>query len=415
MTSAAAPVQQADRLTALDTLRGFALLGILVMNIQAFSMPDLAYMNPLAYGDLTGANLWVWVVSHIFFDQKFMTIFSVLFGAGIVLFTTKAETKGERPAALHYRRMAWLLAFGLVHAYALWTGDILTTYAVSAMIVYPLRGLAPRTLFAVGLLLLAVGAVIWLGIGYSMRYWPQDMITGFYQENWQPTAEGLESELTAYRGDWLTQMGARVPGSLEWQTLGFVLWGFWRAGGLMAIGMALFKWGVIAGHRDSRFYRRVLLVALPIGLALDAYGTYRNFAVNWDVRYSFFFGTQWNYWASLFISASYAAVVLLMVKASALSAFVQRLSAVGRMAFTNYLLQTLICTTIFYGHGFGLFGAVPRTGQAAIVVAIWMLQLIVSPIWLRHFHFGPFEWLWRSLTYWKRQPLRRGDVAAVPL
>jgi uncharacterized protein len=170
--------------------------------------------------------------------------------------------------------------------------------------------------------------------------------------------------------------------------------------------MALFKWGILAGHRSAAFYRWILALALPIGLALESYGTWRNFAEHWDVRFSFFFGFQWNYWASLFVSAGYMGALLLVVKSGALPAATARLAAVGRMAFTNYLLHSLICTTIFYGHCFALFGRVPRTGQAAIVVAIWILQLAISPIWLRHFQYGPFEWAWRSLTYWKRQPIR---------
>ena len=407
MPSPAAPLGQADRLVALDTLRGFALLGILAMNIQAYSMPDLAYLNPTAYGDFTGVNRAVWLVSRIFFDQKFMTIFSLLFGAGIVLFAAKAEAAGRRPAVLHYRRMFWLLLVGLAHAYGFWTGDILVTYALAAMILYPLRRRRARTLFLAGFFLLAFGSAIWIGLGWSMQFWPPEDLAAFSQENWQPSAADVQEELAAYRAGWLTQLRYRVPISLEWQVFGFVIWGFWRAGGLMLIGMALFKWDVITGSRSDGFYRRAAAAGLLVGLAFEIYGTARNFAVNWDVRYSFFFGFQWNYWASLFMSASYIATLLLIVNAGAFAGLTARLAAVGRMAFTNYLLQTLICTSLFYGHGLGLFGRVPRIGQVAIVVAIWILQLAVSPVWLRHFQFGPFEWAWRSLTYWQRQPFRR--------
>lgn len=408
--NAAAPVVQTDRIAALDTLRGFALLGILVLNIQAFSMPGAAYLNPTAYGDLTGANLLVWIVSHVFFDQKFMTLFSLLFGAGIVLFTTRAERHGARAGRLHYRRMAWLLVFGLAHAYGLWTGDILYTYAICGMVVYLFRHRPPRRLFTLGMLSIAIGSAIWIVFGWSMQFWPPEEVARMRNEDWAPVASRIQAELAAYRGDWLAQMEYRVPNALMFQTFIFAIWGFWRAAGLMLIGMALFKLGIVTGERSSAFYARMLAVGLAIGLPLSAYGVYRNFAGGWSLT-SFFYGSQWNYWGSLFTSAAYMAMVILLLRTPAFSAVTNRLAAVGRMAFTNYLMQTIVCTTIFYGHGFGLFGSVPRTGQAQVVLAVWALQLAVSPMWLRHFQYGPFEWLWRSLTYGERQPFRRTEPA----
>lgn len=408
-----APVEHGERIAALDTLRGFALLGILVLNIQAFAMPGAAYLNPTAYGDLTGANLLVWIVSHVFFDQKFMTLFSLLFGAGIILFTTRAERHGARAGGLHYRRMGWLLAFGLAHAYGLWTGDILVTYAICGMVVYLFRRRSPATLFTLGLASIAIGSAIWIFLGWSMQFWPPEEVARLRDEDWAPVASRLQAELASYRGGWLAQMEHRVPDALMFQTFIFAIWGFWRAAGLMLIGMALFKLGIITGERSAAFYGRVLAIGFAIGLPLSGYGVSRNFAAGWGVA-SFFYGSQWNYWASLFVSGGYMAMVILLLRAPAVAAVNARLAAVGRMAFTNYLMQTIVCTTIFYGHGFGLFGSVPRTGQALVVLAVWALQLAVSPIWLRHFQYGPFEWLWRSLTYGERQPFRRPEpVAAV--
>ena len=138
------PTQPKERIIALDFLRGFALLGILLMNIQSFAMPFAAYFNPTAYGDLTGVNRWVWIGSHIVADNKFMTIFSILYGAGIVLITQKLEKKGHGSAGLHYRRTFWLLVIGMAHAYLLWYGDILVTYALAALLVYFFRKRSPR-------------------------------------------------------------------------------------------------------------------------------------------------------------------------------------------------------------------------------------------------------------------------------
>jgi uncharacterized protein len=127
------------------------------------------------------------------------------------------------------------------------------------------------------------------------------------------------------------------------------------------------------------------------------------------------FGLQFNYWGSLFMAAGYLGMIAAWVQSGAWLALRARLAAVGRMAFTNYLTHTVVFTTIFYGHGLGLFGSVPRWGQAVMVAVMFALQLWLSPIWLRHFRFGPMEWLWRSLTYWKRQPMRRvAATVAVP-
>jgi uncharacterized protein len=408
----AAPVGQPDRIAALDVLRGFALLGILVMNIQFFAMPGAAYMNPTAYGDLTGANWMVWFISHVFFDQKFMTIFSLLFGAGIVVFTTRAEAKGHRAGRLHYRRMFWLLLIGLVHAYAIWPGDILVLYAICGMLVFLLRRLDGVPLIGIGLLSIAAGSAIWAFFGWSVQYWPPEAVARIIAEDWRPPAENLAKEIAIYQGGWWTQMQERVPTSLAFQTIYLLMWGLWRAGGLMLIGMGFYKLGIVTGDRSPSFYARLFAIGVVGGLALILTGVSRNWAANWAFPYSFFTGSQFNYWGSLLLSGGWIGMVLLAVRTGALPAVASRLGAVGRMAFTNYLMHSIVCTTIFYGHGFGLYGQVSRVGQAIVVVSVWVFQLVVSPIWLRYFHFGPFEWLWRSLTYGQRQPFRRTEHAS---
>ena len=249
------PTRASERIVAIDILRGFALLGILIMNIQGFAMPTAAYLNPTVYGDLNGANRWVWILSHVFADQKFMTIFSLLFGAGIVLMSEKLDARGQRAWGLHYRRTFWLLLIGLAHAFLLSTGDILVAYAVCGLWVYLLRRLRPGWQLALGLLSVSVPALLLLGTGLTMQFIPPETLQEL-RADWKPPATTIETEVAAYRGNWLDQMEARVPASMEFQTFVLLLWTNWRAGGLMLIGMALYRWGVPTGRRARGFYAR---------------------------------------------------------------------------------------------------------------------------------------------------------------
>jgi uncharacterized protein len=410
MQARLAPVTESQRIDSLDVLRGFAVLGILAMNIQAFSMISATYFNPTAFGDLTGANGWVWRLTHILVDMKFMAIFSMLFGAGIVLMTEKAESGGRSPTVAHYRRMAWLILFGLLHAHLLWYGDILYWYGMCGLVVYLFRKLRPGWLIVWGLLSIAITSALMLTAGWSMQFWPPEVMEAFTLD-WRPTAEMAAAEVAAYQGGLLEQMRYRVPEALELETSVFLVWAAWRVGGLMLLGMALFKLGVFSAVHSPALYRTLIAVALLLGIPVILYGMQRNFASGWGGR-SFFYGSQFNYWASLAVALGWIGLVMLVCQKPSLTALTRPFAAAGRMAFTNYILQTIICTLIFYGHGLGLYGQVERSGQIAIVVAVWVFQLIVSPIWLRHFFFGPLEWLWRSLTYWQRQPFRREMPAA---
>ncbi len=401
----AGPVVETARIDAIDVLRGFALLGILVMNVQSFAMPQAAYFNPTAYGDLEGANLYVWLAGRMLADQKFMTIFSMLFGAGILLMAGRTDARASA-GRVHYRRMGWLLVIGLLHAHLLWFGDILFTYAVCGMVVYPLRHLSPGRLAALGATLLAVGSALSVGTGMSLPYWPEDALAAFTSEAWRPTPELIEAELAAYRGGWLEQQPGRSAGALVFQTFLLITWGFWRAGGLMLVGMALFKGDVFTARRSPRFYAKLIAAAVAVGLPLQAYGLSLDFARGWPL-WSFFIGLQFNYWPSIAVSLGYVGLVMLACRAASLRPFTRPFAAVGQTALTNYLLQTVLCTTIFYGHGLGWFGSVDRVGQIGVVAGVWALQLVASPLWLRRFRFGPAEWAWRSLTYGARQPLRR--------
>jgi uncharacterized protein len=401
-----APVSGEGRTHSLDVLRGFALLGILVMNIQSFSMISAAYLNPTAYGDLTGANLWVWILSHVLADQKMYGLFSILFGAGILLMTGRAEARHGKSAGLHYRRMAWLLLFGLLHAHLLWYGDILYTYALCGMFVYLFRRRSSRALLILAAVFFVIGSAVYLAIGWSMQSWPPAAVKSFAEDSWLPTPEGVQKELATYRGGWLEQMPGRAEEAFFMQTFLFVVASFWKTVGNMLLGMALFKTGVLGAERRRAFYTRLALAGLLVGLAIVSYGVWRNFAAAWDVRYAFFFGSQYNYWGAIVVDLGWIGLWMLVCKSSGFRWLKESLGAVGRTAFSNYILQTLIATTLLYGHGFGLFGSVSRVGQILICLGIWIVQLAIAPLWLRHFEYGPLEWLWRSLTYWRRMPMR---------
>ena len=369
-------------------------------------MIESAYLNPTANAELTGLNRWIWIFSYLFGDQKFMTLFSLLFGAGIVLFSNRARLKGQSAASLHYRRVGWLLIFGLIHAYVFWYGDILVPYALCALLVFLLRNVGPWKLFILGLIVLSVSSGLYFLSGYSLPYWPQEAYQGLMQA-WQPSTELIEKEIQAMRGGWLEQMGQRVPASFYFQTFIFFFWSFWRVSGLMLIGMALFKWDILTGQRSRRFYMWMSVIGLGFGLPLVAHGIIKNFEVNWLMDYAMFFGMQYNYWGSLLVSAGYIGIIMLISRSEGWQGFREPFMAVGKMAFSNYFMQTIICTFLFYGHGLGLFERVNRLTQILIVLAIWILQLLFSTWWLKRFRFGPLEWLWRSLTYWSFQPLRR--------
>ena len=404
------PITEKERIVSIDVLRGFALLGILPMNIQYFSMIAAAYFNPTAYGSLNGANFGIWLLSHVLADEKFMTIFSMLFGAGILLMTSRVEASDRRPAPVHYRRMGWLTLFGLAHAYLLWSGDILFTYGLCGMVAYLCRKLRPGKLIIVGLMLLSIASAIVIAEGVWSRHWSPGQVQAATEQIWAPTPQMVAREVAAYRGSWTAQMKYRAADSLEMQTMYFVLFTFWRATGLMLIGMAMFKLGVFRARLRAPDYWTMVFVALCLGIPVILYGTYCDFAAKWDFRYCFFYGMQFNYWASLLVSLGWVGAVMLACQSRQLIPQTSRVASVGRLAFTNYVLQTVVCTTIFYGHGLGLFGQVDHVQQFGIVLAIWAAQLVLSPIWLRYFLFGPLEWLWRSLTYWQYEPFRRESV-----
>ena len=393
---------QLQRILSLDIIRGVAVLGILIMNIQSFSMISAAYLNPTAYGDLNGLNKTIWVISHVLADQKFLSIFSMLFGVGIILFSDSVEKKGYRPARFYYRRLFWLFTVGLIHGYIFWHGDILVAYAICGALAFLFRKLSPWVLIALGLIIVLVPTFNYWLFGKSMAMWPPEAIDGI-KITWAPGAEDIAKETAALKGGIASQLMWRIPETFKMETFILLIWMGWRALAMMLFGMAFFKLGIFSIGLSKRFYILSALVMLTIGYLLVIVGVQKNFAANWQVEYSMFFGSQWNYLGSIFVSMGYISVIMLMTKYFKLSL----MAKVGKMALSNYLLMTIIATFIFYGHGFGIFGSVDRSGQIIYVLFIWAFLLVFSWIWQKYFFYGPVEWLWRYLTYGNRPVFKR--------
>ncbi len=426
--NAIGPVTAARRIESIDTLRGVALLGILVMNITGFAFPFAAYFNPTVYGGSTGLNFGAWVFAHLFFELKMMGIFSMLFGAGVILMTQRAEAAGRPFGRIHYRRMFWLLVIGLIHAYLLWHGDILVTYALCGFLLFLFRRRSPRTLIISGLAFLVFGALIASGGGFAelqlrnvvqeieakvaageemtpRRQALVDQWNGL-RHSFAPTPEEIDETIATMRGDWGTVVKANVKEAVMMHTQAVPFSLFWRAMGMMLLGMALMKLDVFAAQRSRRFYRNWMIAGFGLGLPLVAFGAWRWSVHDFDFVYGFLIDGQYNYFGHVLVVMGYISLVMLVCQAGALPGLRARLAAVGRTAFSNYLLQTVIGVSLFYGYGLGLFGQIGRFNLWWFILGIWLFQLIVSPWWLERFRFGPVEWLWRTLTYWKLQPMR---------
>jgi uncharacterized protein len=433
-----APVTPAERVTAVDVLRGVALLGILPMNIVGFAWPFTAYFDPTAGGGFAGLDRVIWIVCHIVFDQKMLTIFSMLFGAGLVLMGNRAEARGRSITSIYYRRVLWLLAIGMVHAYLIWDGDILVTYAQCGLLLFLFRRLSPRTLIILGASLILLAALIGFGFSVGIEFvrdtaaaaavakqagekpsrlqralsnaWEQGLRAEF-DPSPEQRAKTRNEEIAIYRDGYLGIVLLRATHLIVMHTVAFVMVLMWGIGGRMLIGMGLMKLGVFAAARSARFYVGLTALSYGLGLPLVAYDTIalidRGFAAPTLLRSKM----AYNEIGSVLVALGHVGVVMLVVRAGLLSGLTRRLAAVGQMALTNYLTHSLVCTTIFYGYGFGLFATINRTGLTGIVLAIWAVQLFVSPLWLARFRFGPAEWVWRSLTYWRLQPMRLSSVA----
>ena len=429
------PVGDEQRIKLIDALRGVALLGILLMNIPGFSMPN--YSSEIYKNDPTTINFWVSKIIGVLFEGKMRAMFSVIFGAGILLFIAKKVKNGLSVHGLFYRRMFWLLLFGLIHAHLiLWIGDILYLYAVCGMIVYLFRNVNPKYL------VLAIPLVAIIDFSANTYFYQEirekriDYVEAkkAQSENktltvaqnkalvtWRevektmiPNREDAKENTQKMKSDYSTIASYLRPLAIDGQTK-YLFFGIWDSIALMLLGFALYKWGFLTGQWSNDNYRKVMLIGYGLGLPLVIYSTYYGFitystlevnlkrmeevTINWvDFIYPF---------QRILLVMAHTAALILLYKSKAIQGLFHRLEAVGQMAFTNYIMHSVICTLFFFGYGLNYYGVLEFYQIYYVVFAIWILQLIVSPIWLRHFNFGPLEWLWRSLTYWKLQPFKK--------
>jgi len=439
------PVTASERYFAVDVTRGFALLGILAMNIVAFGWPGAAYSEPTRGGGFEGFDRAVWFFNHLVFEAKMMTIFSMLFGAGFVLMDQRASVRGASVRGIYYRRILWLLVIGAVHAYLIWDGDILVNYAETGLFLYLFRNKSPRTLIILGISAVLVFVPLLMGIGGAIGFmkaatarveaqiknnqkptWLDQKAHDFWTKNLQEEfkrdpetlAKNWAKELAIYRGGYVGIVKHRAREVFMSQTIGFLLGGGLFAASRMFLGMGLMKLGVFSAQRSRRFYWCLVGLGYGIGLPLMVFDALKLIQNAFSFEYLVMnYGILYNAFGSLVVAFGHVGMLMLIVQSGVIGWLTQRLAAVGRMALSNYLTHSLVCTTLFYGYGFGFFGYINRTGLAGIVLAIWIFQLIVSPIWLKHFRFGPAEWLWRSLTYWKRQPfvVRQPEALGIAL
>jgi uncharacterized protein len=387
MTSASA-----ERHLSIDAVRGFAVLGILLMNIVGMGLPSFAYIDPTYAGGSTGADMWTWAVNNVFTDGKMRALFTMLFGASTVLIADRAEAgTGLSPAATHYRRMLWLLLIGLLHAVFLWFGDILVPYAIAGLLVFPFRKLSPRVQIAVGVAILA--------LLLTKNVLSHDVLA--------PPPGAKAAELAGFQGGFFDAAQARLNMLVLFYLVIHPFDTLPEAIGQMFIGMALFRLGFFTLGWSTRAYALTVAIGYLIAAPFTAWLAYGIQQSGFEPK-TLHELEVWQQLTRPFIALAHASVLLLVIRAGWLEVLTTRLAAAGRMAFSNYLMTSVITSLVFCGYGFGLYGELSRAQQLWVVAGVWAFILVWSRPWLERFHYGPFEWVWRSLVQWKRQPFVKG-------
>ncbi len=431
-TGILAPTGSKERISSLDVMRGVALLGILLMNIAGFGLSH-AYFDPTVSGGATGWNLKVWWISTMFFEGTMRGLFSMLFGAGIVLFMSRPNVsiEGVSVTDVFFRRLLWLFLFGVIHAYILlWHGEILYPYALIGMFVFSFRHWKPAYLVIGAVVLLSVSTALDVKdyfqtknsfdkynhaeakqqVGQTLAM--EDSLSVTAWENivaeQKPTKKKIDESITAFHKDYFSVLLYKAPINQNMQTVIMYRYFFWDIFAMMLLGMAFLKNGILKASKSNRYYLILALVGYGIGITTNYFETRNIVSHQFEIVPMALSGVTYNL-GRVFTTLGHLAVVMLFIKSGILPFLQKSLAAVGQMAFTNYIMQTIICNTIFLGFGFSMYGRLQRYELYYIVFGILIFQLIVSPVWLKHFRFGPMEWLWRSLTYWQRQPFKKTD------
>jgi uncharacterized protein len=426
-----APVGQRERIVILDALRGIAILGILLMNIPGFALPEPAHMDPSVLNEWGSINYKTWYFIEWFMEGSQRALFSMLFGAGIILFISRKEknTEGLWPADYFFRRQLWLLLFGLINGFVLlWFWDILFAYACVGMIMFAFRRMSSKGLIIAALISLFLQTARENLDAYRDRKMihrgemiakkdtsitkltdseKEDLgkMTAFkerfsQEEKTKKMNKSLQSVRGSY-GELYEYQSERV-----FQTEVFLLYfSAWDVLVFMFLGMAFYKNGLLIGQAPVKWYWILFLGGLGPGLVLS----YFRLQPLIDDKFNYFDYVKGGYFEFYEISRTFRSLgifglIMLLYKSGWFKWFFALMRPVGQMAFTNYLTQSLFVGLFFYGIGFGMFGKLQRHQIYYVVGATWALQIAWSHIWLRYFRFGPLEWLWRSLTYWKKQP-----------
>ena len=434
ITETARPVAAAERIKTIDIVRGVALLGILLMNIPGFGI-DWSKEDSVIRGPHDTADFYTLKVISVFFEGTMRGLFSMLFGAGVILFTmNKTETLGGVTVAeLYYRRLLILVLFGVINAYVfLWPSDILYRYALVGMVLYPFRKTAVKWLFFLGILCIAIG--VFKG---QLRYTETREKRAAYHETVK--AEEAGKKLTAEQqlaiATWLEIENGERPDPEEsdrnirkmhsgYGTIFSYLIPFnsnnqaWRVYNniwdwisMMFIGMALFSLGFFSNKFSSSKYAIGLIIGYGIGIPLGWVMFSKGWlgSLNFGAYVDAYRFPHWHlyHFKRVFLCLGHASLIMLVFRSQIIPWLMKGLANVGQMAFTNYLMQSILCTLFFYGYGLGYYNHLKYHQLYFVVGAVWIFQLIFSAIWLRYYRFGPFEWLWRSLTYWKKQPMMK--------
>ncbi|WP_343343706.1 DUF418 domain-containing protein [Sphingomicrobium sp. XHP0239] len=394
-----------DRIDSLDHIRGIAVMGIFSANVIAMGLMQSALSSPTLLGLEHWGDRLVWILNLIFVDGKMRGLFSILFGAGLVLISEKAIAKGRMPAALHFPRLAVLALFGLAHYLFLWWGDILLHYAIIGTIAFFFYDKAPRFLFAWATIFLIANALL-MG---SVAWYMMDAAASNPAMAGLMTAAPASADEIAAANAFHQNIGTHLAHQLEraWpHHSSLTLFLLPETLGLMLLGMATYKSGFLGGELSDRTYRRWALFGIGGAVVVGGFAAWLAAVHDFAPLFAQIAEGGLIAWIKPVQMLGYAALVILLFRRG--GPFAARVAAVGRMAFSNYLAPTIIMTPILFGFGAGLFNQLSRgTLWIAFVPAMWALMLIWSKPWLERYRYGPLEWLWRSLARRRLEPMRR--------
>ncbi|MDZ7324765.1 DUF418 family protein [Kosakonia sacchari] len=372
-----------ERNVTLDFIRGIAILGILLLNITAFGLPKAAYLNPAWYGDITASDAWTWALLDLFAQVKFLSLFAILFGAGLQMLLPRGKRWIQS-------RLTLLVLLGFIHGLFFWDGDILLAYGLVGLIAWRMVRDAQnvKTMFNTGVVLYLIGIAVLLllgGISGSQpnRSWLPDAANVQYETWWR--VSGSIGEAISNRADMLSNALLALGAQYGWQLAG-----------MMLTGAALMRSGWLKGQFSLRHYRRTGALLIGLGLLINIPAIIAQWQLGWSYRWCAFLLQAPRELGAPLQAVGYAALAWGFWPQICGYKLVNAIACVGRMALTNYLLQTLICITLF--NRFGLFMQFDRLQLLAFVPAVWAVNILFSLFWLRHFRQGPMEWLWRQLT-----------------